>query len=307
MKPALRDWLIGGLLLLGLVVWVQLEVGWARLLAPWREVSLLQLGYLLALSLGSYLCRGVRLYVYFPELLRGRLGTALRLSVLHNFANNLLPMRAGEAAFPLLMKRYFGHGYMASTLSLIWIRLLDLLVIALVALGAAWLAQPNWVWPALAALLLAGLPISYALRQRLTRWLEGRTGRLPGLLRQVLLAMPANGTRLLHVLLWTVLSWASKFVAFTVILRHFLEAELWQAWVGIVGAELSSVLPFHGVAGAGSYELAMVAAIVPTGISAEAALQGAVNLHLFLLGVTLLLGPLALLLPRDRRPLAAGN
>jgi hypothetical protein len=301
MKPRLRDWLIGGLLLLGLVVWVQLEVGWGRLLAPWREISPLQLAYLLGLSLLSYLCRGVRLYVYFPELLRGRLGSALRLSVLHNFANNLLPMRAGEAAFPLLMKRYFGHGYAASTLSLIWIRLLDLLVIALIALAAAWLAQPHWLWLLLAGLLLLGLPLSYALRWRLMRRLEGRAGRLAGLLRQALRAMPANGLRLVHVLLWTVLSWASKFFAFTVILRHFLEAELWQAWVGIVGAELSSVLPFHGVAGTGSYELAMVAAIVPTGISAEAALQGAVNLHLFLLGVTLLLGPLALLLPRGVR------
>jgi uncharacterized membrane protein YbhN (UPF0104 family) len=38
-----------------------------------------------------------------------------------------------------------------------------------------------------------------------------------------------------------------------------------------MGAELSSVLPFHGIAGSGSYELAMVAALVPLGVSAEAA------------------------------------
>jgi predicted phage tail protein len=46
----------------------------------------------------------------------------------------------------------------------------------------------------------------------------------------------------------------------------------------------------------------MVAALLPTGIAAETALAGAVNLHLFLLGVTLLLGLAALLSPRPAPP-----
>jgi uncharacterized membrane protein YbhN (UPF0104 family) len=118
------------------------------------------------------------------------------------------------------------------------------------------------------------------------------------LAQRVLAAMPGSAVRLARVYLWTLLSWATKFLAFTAVLLHFLDAELWQAFAGIIGAELSSVLPFHGVAGSGSYELAAVAALVPTGIDADAALRGAVNLHLFLLGVTLLLWPLGLLLPR---------
>ena len=297
MKRPARDWLIGGVILVALVAWVHYRIGWGPLLAPWLAVPPLQLLYLFGVSLASYLCRGIRLYVYFPELLRGRLVATLRLSVLHNFANNLLPMRAGEAVFPLLMKRYFGHGYAASTLSLVWIRLLDLLVLGLVACAALWLARPHWIWPVLAAAAVLALPVLYGLRGRLVSWLDGRDGKVAGLARQVLLAMPADLGRLALVLLWTLLSWAAKFLAFTLVLLHFLDAELWQAWAGIIGAELSSVLPFHGVAGTGSYELAMVAAIVPTGIGADAALRGAVNLHLFLLGVTLLLGPLGLLLP----------
>ncbi len=65
-----------------------------------------------------------------------------------------------------------------------------------------------------------------------------------------------------------------------------------------MGAELSSVLPFHGIAGSGSYELAAVAALVPLGVDPKLALAGAVNLHLFLLGTTLILGGLAFLLPK---------
>jgi uncharacterized membrane protein YbhN (UPF0104 family) len=83
-------------------------------------------------------------------------------------------------------------------------------------------------------------------------------------------------------------------------LHHFLPVAWWLVLTGVMGAELSSVLPFHGIAGSGSYELAMVAALMPLGVSAEAALTGAVNLHLFLLGVTLLLGGLAFLVPVRR-------
>jgi uncharacterized membrane protein YbhN (UPF0104 family) len=81
--------------------------------------------------------------------------------------------------------------------------------------------------------------------------------------------------------------------------------DLWRLLIGVLGAELSSILPFHGIAGGGTYELAAVAALVPFGVSPEAALVGAVNLHLFLLGVTLLLGLLALLLPVQGRRVAA--
>ena len=40
--------------------------------------------------------------------------------------------------------------------------------------------------------------------------------------------------------------------------------------------------------------------MVPFGVSATDALTGAVNLHLFVLGTTLILGLLALLIPRGQ-------
>jgi uncharacterized membrane protein YbhN (UPF0104 family) len=301
-KRRLRDWLIGSAILVVLVVWVQREVGWATLLAPWRDLPAVQLAVMAGLSVLSYLCRGIRLAVYFPEIVRGRLGAILRLSVLHNVANNLLPMRAGEAVFPLLMKRHFGHGYLDSALSLLWIRLLDLHVLLLVGVAAAWLALPHAAWWFAAVAWLAGLPLVHALRGRLLGWCRAREHRLASWLLRLLQAMPADGRRLAGVYFWTLATWGSKIAAFTTILLHFLAAAPWQALLGVLAAELSSVLPFHGVAGTGSYEVAMVAALLPTGIAAETALAGAVNLHLFLLGVTLLLGLAALLSPRPAPP-----
>ncbi len=117
------------------------------------------------------------------------------------------------------------------------------------------------------------------------------------LLHRIIDNAPPDGGRMSRIYLLTLLSWACKFVAFAMVLQHFLPLPLWKSLAGIIGAELSSVLPFHGVAGAGSYEVAMVGVLVPLGINAGEALSGAINLHLFLLGVTLLLGIAALLLP----------
>ena len=297
----LRDWLLGAAILVGLLVWVHFAIGWDTVVSPWRTVPSDELLLLFGLSCLSYLCRGARLYAYFPDLLRGRLWATLRLSVLHNVANNLLPMRTGEAAFPLLMKRYFGHGYTASAFSLMWIRLLDLHVIGLVALYAAWLASPQLLWWMLAGIWVLLLPGTFIFRNRLLARLGGRDGRWTGLARQALNATPTSGARYAVVYLWTVVSWAAKLAAFTAIVLQFIEIPRWQGFVGVIGAELSSVLPFHGIAGSGSYEVAMVAALLPLGVASADGLRAALNLHLFLLGVTLFLGALALLFPVTTR------
>jgi uncharacterized membrane protein YbhN (UPF0104 family) len=294
-----RDWLVGALLLGGVVLGVAFTVGWGRLLAPWRGLSALELLPLLLLSALSYGLRAVRVYDYFRPRFRGRFPTVLRLSVLHNSANNLLPMRAGEMVFPWLMGRYFSHGFLDATAALVWIRLLDLHSLGLIGMLTLWLRSASWIWPVAAIAWLALLPLAYKGRLVMP---AGEGGRVRRFLRRALEAAPTSFGRVLRVYSWTTLIWGSKFVAFAALLHHFLPVGLWMVLTGVMGAELSSVLPFHGIAGSGSYELAMVAALVPLGVSPQAALAGAVNLHLFLLGVTLLLGGLAFLLPVQRMP-----
>ena len=303
-----RDWVLGGVLLAGLVLAVGLTVGWGPLLAPWLTLDPRVLMGLVLLSALSYALRAVRVYDWFRPRLDGHFAALLRLTILHNTANNLLPMRTGELVFPWLMGRYFGHGFLASSAALLWIRLLDLHFLALIALGIAWLRHPAWVWPVLALAWLAGLGLLGALGRRGAAWtpvaVEGvaRWRRTLGKALHLLAgAAPTSNILVARTYLWTGLIWGTKFVAFAALLRHFLPVDLWQALAGVMGAELSSVLPFHGIAGSGSYELAAVAALVPAGVAPEAALAGAVNLHLFVLGITLLLGPLALLLPKGRQ------
>ena len=296
-----RDWAIGGALLGALVIAVEWTVGWEPLLSPWRTLSPLLLIALFGLTALSYVLRAVRVYDYFGPRFHGCFPTVLRLSMLHNTANNLLPMRAGEMVFPWLMRRYFGHGFLDAAAALLWIRILDLHFLALIGILILYLRDPSPIWWWTAPVWLGGLllflPLRGLAKDSRGQSASGLAAKLIRLVRRVLGAAPAQPGIIARVYLWTALTWTLKFTAFAVLLEHFLPVEFWRLLTGVMGAELSSVLPFHGIAGSGSYELAVVAALAPLGVDPRLALAGAVNLHLFLLGSTLVLGGLALLLP----------
>ena len=302
-RRTLGRWLLGFALLAGLLLWVHWAVGWPQLLAPWLDFPLSLLLLLLALTALSYLLRAVRIYDYSSELLRSRFPAVLRLSILHNTLNNFLPMRLGELAYPLLMKRYFGQGYAASGVTLLWIRVLDLHFLGLLALVFLYQAGLNPLWLAVVLPWLALVPAMYWGHGRVQGWAAGRDGRVLDLLNKVLGHVPDSGWHFLRIWLWTALSWCLKLGAFTTVVLHFASIDTWQALLGTVGAELSSVLPVHGVAGSGSYELAMAAVLLPLGLEMDTVVMAAVNLHLYLLAANLMLGLLALLLPKP----AAGS
>lgn len=293
-----RDWLVGALVLGLLIAWVEHSVGWGRLLAPWASLSASQLLGLVALSTLSYGLRAVRIYDYFLPLTRGRFLSTLRLSLLHNLANNLLPMRSGEVVFPLLLRRYFGQRLLHGTFALVVIRLLDVHFLGLVAIAALYARAGGALWLVIAVLWLGVLPLAFARRAQVLGWVRAGKGRWEDLLAQAIAELPERPTTIARLYLWTALSWIAKVLAFAAVLRHFAPMQIWQALAGIIGAELSSILPVHGIAGTGSYEAAAVGVLVPLGIDPTLALAGAVNLHLFLLGVTALLGLIGLLIPR---------
>ena len=64
--------------------------------------------------------------------------------------------------------------------------------------------------------------------------------------------------------------------------------------LGSIMGEISSTLPIHGLAGAGTYEAGVLVALLPAGVGLDEALNGAVNLHLFVLGATILSAAIAL-------------
>lgn len=293
-------YLVGGALLLGLILLVENLIGWSTLLSPWRTLALGTLTAAIILVFLSYSLRALRIYDYFLADTRGQFAVCLRLSLQHNLLNNLLPMRSGELSFPLLMARYFSIPAIRSVPALLWFRLLDLHTLIAFALfviserfiGATLGAVLGLVWMSLPWLgfKLCGIWLSR---------LQHSSGKINSLLRQVLESLPQLPHLFWRSWLWTLFNWAIKLVVFAWILTLFSEMPLSTAWIGATLGDFTSVLPIHGFAGAGTYEAGVVAGLTPLGIEPAEALLAAVNLHLFMLGCTLLSGLLSLLLPKQ--------
>jgi len=299
-RRSVLGWGIGVLLLAGLVAAIHYSVGWGTLLAPWGEIRPGALSIGVGLVLGSYAVRGIRIHRYFQPHTRGRFSSTFRLVLLHNLLNNLLPMRSGEASFPILMSKQFDVPYSRSIPALLYLRVLDLHFVVLVGLTVFLTGRGPLGW----ILLSLMVPLPYGIfraQATLGRVLGKGAGRWRSMGLEALRGLPSNPGLFWQIWLWTVVNWSVKLLVLAWILRAFYPMPFPSALVGTATGELSSVLPLHGIAGAGSYEAGVMAGLLPLGIDLDGAIQAAVNLHLFLLGISILAGSAGALIPA-RKP-----
>jgi len=178
-------------------------------------------------------------------------------------------------------------------------------MLALLSLHSLWpVAQEIKiaVGAALVALPLLVLPLQIAIKE----FLLGRESSWAQKASELMHALPDSAWSYSRALFWTIINWALKLAVYTWLLQQFTNIEFFQSWMGATAGELSSVLPIHGIAGAGTYEAGVLVGLLPWGVENDVALAAAVNLHLFVLGSTLLLtGLIAAATFTVKRPYAA--
>lgn len=292
-------WIVGILLAIALIGAVELLIGWKTIWLTWREVSPRDLLLPIMLTVTSYSLRAARLaQVAASAGLRASFFSWFRMTAIHVLAVNVIPARGGEMALPILLHRHFklhlgpGIGLLAN------IRLHD--IAAMAGLGIA--AVITLMFGPLAgslALLIGGLSgwLGLLLLPRLILpWLDRAPPRIAAL-AWPLHRLPQRAGR---VYLLTLGAWTTKWLALALIAGTVAALEPAQALVAIGAAEVAALSPIQGVAGAGSFEAAVAGALVLVGLSADAALHAAIQLHLFLLGMSLLLAGIAALIPHRR-------
>lgn len=275
---------IGTLILIAFVVAIEHYIGWTQLLAPWQTLPFHLLVLAFALTFVTYALRAWRICDYFQIALRGQFLPALRLTLHHNLLNNFLPMRTGEISFPVLMARYFKIDASVSVPVLLWFRAMDLhtlVAIALLVAGDLWIGHALTL-PALVGWL--ALPILFFRTH--TRF-ASRINNKSVWYARLLASFPQTTRTFWRAWAWTWINWILKLAVFAWVLKLFVATSWPAAGLAAILGDVTSVLPIHGVAGAGTYEAGVVAALVPAGIPTDAAVQGAVNLHLFMLGSAL--------------------
>lgn len=95
---------------------------------------------------------------------------------------------------------------------------------------------------------------------------------------------------------WTWANWLIKLLTLAWVLSHVAQLGLAAALAGAIGGDLTTVLPIHAPGGFGTFEAGVVLALQPFGLDATSALAAAVNLHLFVLGSSLLAALMVLLI-----------
>ena len=274
------------MLSLAFFAWLMLDARWSGLFVAAGQLTPTVIGMALLGLFSTYLLRALRVFYEFRDAARGRFATCLRIVLFHNALVNVVPMRGGELAFPLLLRRSLGISTEKAVVSLLWLRLQD----AFILLGLAILVWPGLqVWARLIGvmglvLLALALPmLASRLGVRSTNKSSGWRSRLEKM--RVALAESARHARIGW--LWTLANWSIKLAVQAWLLAQILSAPLAAAIAGALGAELAAIFPIQGVAGFGSYEAGAAAAMLGQGIIFSDGLQAALVLHLCILASAL--------------------
>lgn len=286
---------------------VQWAWGWPVLFRQWAEIGLAPVLMALALLVSTYFIRCYRIYDYFPGETRGRFLPLLRVTQVHNLLNIMLPFRAGETSFPILMRSEFAIPLTRSTSALLLMRLLDLhALFAAAGIGLvigrddavfAWLLWTLFLLSPLAFFLLKG-GILAPLRRRLPE----KFGRL---LAEAEAGLPATSPAFLRAWLMTLVNWSTKVAVLAWVLAVMGVAPLSACFGGALGGELSSVLPVHAPAGVGTYPAGITAGALSFGAarggnSLDLLATASVNAHLLVV-VSAVAGTILSMLLSPRR------
>jgi uncharacterized membrane protein YbhN (UPF0104 family) len=261
-------------------------------------MSLNQIATTTTLLLASYLARSARLFVYLSTEIPAQFVQCVRIILQHNLFINILPLRAGEASFPLLIKRHFGIPLSRSAGTLFSFRVADLIVLSIlglisIATGLQLGDQADTATKLLFILLSTIFLMLFALYKfgRAIPWINHYWDCFKA-------GLP-TGPRVIFVLLfWTFLTWSTKLLAYASIILAFLHIDTPIALLCALSGELASSIPIHTPAAFGTFESGVVAVLLPAGINIESALTVAINLHLFILSITIIFAGLGELLRR---------
>lgn len=281
-----------------LLAWLIADARWRGVGARLASLPAAALVGVTLLFLASYAMRGARIHGEFrAELAASGHGDRaypriLRLTLVHNALVNLLPFRSGEAAFPVLLSRWFGIGTGRAVVSLLWLRAQDAtVVLALAALVWPGLALP---WRVLAiAAIVVGAWLVPAWARRHPGGVDGDASstmvRLRALLERSTRRNAAGWS-------WTLANWIVKLVAETWLVALALgpaNGSSATAALGAIGAELAAILPVQGVAGFGTFEAGGAALMRTQGIDLATGLEAVLVLHAVVLVLALSAGALA--------------
>jgi hypothetical protein len=235
--------------------------------------------------LTTYVLRGWRVAYEFRSYESLSLFKSIKIVLWHNATLNLLPFRAGELVFPLLLHKVAQVPVLSAVTSLIYLRFQDACTVAMIAIIA---------WPNLEIitriLLVLALVSGAVMFQTWTKsaaswqtspWMLKR--RLAGLRDALANGNPHAGLSWLL----TAANWSIKMSIQALLYVHLLHLDFSVGVLATLSSEFAALLPIQGFAGLGTFEASSAMVIRSAGISWADSFQVATQVHLIMLSSAL--------------------
>lgn len=279
--------------------------GWSAILAGWQAVGLPTILIALILLVCTYVIRTHRMQDYFPRETSGQFLRLFRVTQVHNLLNIMLPFRAGETSFPILMRSEFGVPLAHGTAALLVLRLFDLhALLAAAGLGLVAASSRPYLagvlWALFLLLPLLVFPFKRPLMGAIRGHLSGKPARIA---EEIDDGLPADISAFIRAWLLTVANWCVKVLVLAWVLALMGVLPAAAMFGGALGGELSSVLPVHAPAGVGTYPAGIAAGAAAFGSARDAETldllaKASINAHLLVVVSALVGTGLSLVLPR---------
>lgn len=299
-----RSTLISVLTFLSVIVAVQIIWGWTTLLSFWSTIPLTALVSFTLLYWFSYAVRSYRISLYFhsPSI---KLPTKIVLPIVikQTFWANLLPAKAGEISFPILMKKAFNTPYSHSVPALLVLRLFDAYVLAAIAVAIFSVSTIGY-WILLWLLISFFIPLTgIFLRKHLIGLVyKYRTKNKAKFVWQILTNIPNTKNKLFKMTALSWLNWGIKIFLFAALLSSMTPLLIEQTAIAALFGEVSGMLP--GLPGGfGSYEAAVSFGLLSSGANLDAInssdiVAAALNSHFFILFNSIFGAMIVFMLPK---------
>jgi membrane-associated phospholipid phosphatase len=279
------QWLLKALiwgLCLGLLYVLLRHTDWAL---TYTKLEALPLWLLLSCAAGwtlSFVFRAIRFQSEWKPEGHVPFLQALKTTYLHNAAVLLMPMRAGEMGYPVLVRRLFNVSWQQCFRSLLWLRFQD----AVVLLVMAWLLLP-FVPLALRLIgLLLFMSVWFMVSLYAKKWwlrlLRSRQFFIKHLRAFLHQRSDAWGW------VWSACNWTCKLSVVALMLQCLTGLHLLQTLQGALTGELSALLPVSGPAGLGTYEVGVWTGLALPWSEMKSFMASVLFTHLFFLCVSLL-------------------
>jgi uncharacterized protein (TIRG00374 family) len=244
----------------------------------------------------SFLIRAIRWRALFSPATRPPIWPTTEALIVGQFFNNVLPLRAGEAARIVALHSLGGRSRAETTGTVVIERFFDVLSLLLLLFAAlAWFPEVTWLRAAgvlavvLTLALLAAVVVLRVYGDRPLRFVLRPLARLPLLSPERVEAAVRNlmqgfiglrNARIgLAVFLWTLLSWLVLAVSFWLVMLGFdLELSPVAGLLVVIAVGLSMILP-SAPAAVGVFEAATIVALAAYDIPQTRALSYALVVH----------------------------